>query len=278
MPVNITDVSSFTAPIQAPADGDAATGANFDLGIQGLANRTLWLKTQLLLLDPNQTGVRFVRRVANIAALQAIAGTDHADTGVCIVDTIGMYEYSAASSAPAASPMVVTPTDVGGGNGRWLLSMFGALNVANGVPGLDASTRTPIGQARNGIISAQVAKTTVNQSTASTTYADVPGLTLSFTAIAGDLLIVQNNLMLNIGLTGPIASTIANITDGGVPATIAETLRTKTTFDGEEYRSAGTIYTVANTGAITLKQQFKATSNTAYVDAPSTLTGILIRP
>ena len=47
MPNNITDVDTFTAPIQTVADGDAGSGANFALAPQGLANRTLNLKNRL---------------------------------------------------------------------------------------------------------------------------------------------------------------------------------------------------------------------------------------
>jgi hypothetical protein len=37
---NVTDVSTYTAVIQCPQDGDAANGANTKVGFQGLANRT----------------------------------------------------------------------------------------------------------------------------------------------------------------------------------------------------------------------------------------------
>jgi hypothetical protein len=40
MPANITDVSTFTAPVTTPIDGDPATGASVLAGLQALANRT----------------------------------------------------------------------------------------------------------------------------------------------------------------------------------------------------------------------------------------------
>lgn len=47
MPQNVTDVSTFTAPIVAVADGDPADGADFLAATQGLSNRTRYLKTIL---------------------------------------------------------------------------------------------------------------------------------------------------------------------------------------------------------------------------------------
>lgn len=40
MPTPITDVSTFTSPIQGPADADAQQAASYNLANQGLSNRT----------------------------------------------------------------------------------------------------------------------------------------------------------------------------------------------------------------------------------------------
>lgn len=47
MPQNIIDVSTFTDPIVAPVDGDAAIGASVLAGFQGLTNRTRYIEDQL---------------------------------------------------------------------------------------------------------------------------------------------------------------------------------------------------------------------------------------
>lgn len=47
MPNNITPVSAFTSPVQAPADGDAANDATFALAPQALTNRTEHNKDRL---------------------------------------------------------------------------------------------------------------------------------------------------------------------------------------------------------------------------------------
>lgn len=55
MPQDVTDVSTFTSPIVAVADGDAATAADFLAATQGLANRTKYLDDNKLQLDGNGT-------------------------------------------------------------------------------------------------------------------------------------------------------------------------------------------------------------------------------
>jgi hypothetical protein len=48
---NITDVDTFTQPIQCPSDGDDANGANTKVGFQGLSNRTRYLENLRLVQD-----------------------------------------------------------------------------------------------------------------------------------------------------------------------------------------------------------------------------------
>lgn len=55
MPTNITDTSTFTDPIQGPADADPQNAASYLVGYQGLANRTAYLKDHL---DPVEAIVR----------------------------------------------------------------------------------------------------------------------------------------------------------------------------------------------------------------------------
>jgi hypothetical protein len=51
MPTNLTDVDTFTDPIQGPADADAQAAAAYNLGFQGLANRTRKLFNDLVELQ-----------------------------------------------------------------------------------------------------------------------------------------------------------------------------------------------------------------------------------
>lgn len=57
MPTNITDVYAFTAPVVAPADGDALTAASAVTALQALANRTKFLndRTNKTVSDTNNS-------------------------------------------------------------------------------------------------------------------------------------------------------------------------------------------------------------------------------
>lgn len=47
MPQNLTGTDAFTDPVPCIDDGDPASGANFALDGQALANRTTWLKNRI---------------------------------------------------------------------------------------------------------------------------------------------------------------------------------------------------------------------------------------
>lgn len=51
MPANLTDADTWTDPVQAPADGDTANGATFQLAPQDLADRTRYLYNRMESLD-----------------------------------------------------------------------------------------------------------------------------------------------------------------------------------------------------------------------------------
>ena len=81
MSSNIADVSTFTSPIQVPADGDAANAASVTVGFQGLANRTTYLRN---MVDQGGTGAfRPFREASGTAAMQNITGQQDGDYVVC---------------------------------------------------------------------------------------------------------------------------------------------------------------------------------------------------
>jgi hypothetical protein len=51
MPSLITDVSTFTDPISVPTDGDPVAGPSLALFVQGLSNRSRWLKNLIEQVD-----------------------------------------------------------------------------------------------------------------------------------------------------------------------------------------------------------------------------------
>lgn len=48
MPTNITDSNTWTTPLVAPSDGDAVTGASIQTPVQGVGNRTEFLRKRIL--------------------------------------------------------------------------------------------------------------------------------------------------------------------------------------------------------------------------------------
>ena len=68
MPHNLTDVSTFTNPVPAPADGDNDAQASFDPAFQALANRTKFLK------DVALGGIGTWPRVGMVQKISLITG------------------------------------------------------------------------------------------------------------------------------------------------------------------------------------------------------------
>lgn len=68
--------------------------------------------------------------VADLAGLKAVAATDLYDRMLIYCDTLGLYQYDAASVATADDLNVVTPTAVGGGAGRFARLVANAENRA----------------------------------------------------------------------------------------------------------------------------------------------------
>lgn len=197
MPKNLTaDTASFPAQT-APLAGEPRTAGSLETPLQNAADRTGYLKDRLDNIDPTREGVRRLRRFASIAAMRA--SVDYPDKAIAQVDGVGIYQFDAASDVTPAEPFVVTP-DAISGNGRWLWSAYGALNVANGLPQLDGSGKLPMSllaasdgtrilatSVRNGIVDFKYGEDAVGATTSSSfTLVDVPTPQLSFSAQVGD--------------------------------------------------------------------------------------------
>jgi hypothetical protein len=198
MPKNLSSTGESFPTQTAPIAGEPRTAAGIELPLQNSADRTAYLKDRLDFLDATKEGARRLRRFASIAALKA--STDHDEGTVAQVDGVGLYQYDSASAVAELSPLVLAPTDVGGGAGRWLVVGYGMLDVANGIPKLDGSAKLPTARlaaadgdgrivasaVRNGLVDLQFL-TITSASTTSTTLVDISG-TLSVTAAIGDRL------------------------------------------------------------------------------------------
>lgn len=137
MPSNIADVSTFTSPIQVPADGDAANAASVSTGFQGLANRTTYLRN---MVDQGGTGAfRPFREAAGTAAMQNITGQQDGDYVVCTSMPgqlpYGIYRFYSAFVASNGFFEIPSLT----ASGTWVMVGVGwaLINSPNGIATLN---------------------------------------------------------------------------------------------------------------------------------------------
>lgn len=197
----VSDGLAFPAQT-APVGGESRTDASIETPLQNASDRAEHLKQRLYNIDPTGEGARRIRRVANLTALRAV--TDLTDTGVIIVDGFGLYQFNASSSVAALDPLVVTPTSVGGGAGRWLWSGYLCVDVANGIPKLDANARLSTTKLEasgggskilatfvaNGLVDFFATSAAGPIGTTSTSYVDVTGSSFPFTLAIGDRVLI----------------------------------------------------------------------------------------
>lgn len=203
MPVNLTPTPGNFPTQTAPAAGESRTAGSVQTPLQNAADRTQYVKDRLDYIDPTGTGARRLRYAATFTALRAI--TDLTDDGVIIVDGQGFYIYDAASAVAELEPFVIKPTSVGGGNGRWISSIYLALDVANGIPKLDSNARVPTARlaassggskilgssVANGVVDVYAASGAGPYTTTSTSYVDVGAVAATFTLAVGDRVFIN---------------------------------------------------------------------------------------
>jgi len=296
MPKNLVgDTTNF--PTQtAPLGGESRTSASVETPFQNAADRTAWIKARLDYIDPSGNGARRLRNVESIAQLRALTDLT---SGVCIVDGIGLYVYRGASTATAREPFVITPTSVGGGAGRWEWEALATLNVAYGLPQLDADARLPTSRlaaagggskilgasVANGLVDLYTSSAAGPYSTTSTSYVTVGSIAVAFTMVAGDRALIfgqafgyQQDLtpaqhFTQWLVTKPDAST----------AVVAESeMKTKASALTEYVpRPFGTYYTAVADGVHTfvLQQKTEGASGGATVSiANMNVVALLVRP
>lgn len=203
MPKNLSSTGASFPTQTSPVAGEPRTAGSVETPFQNAADRSAWCKDRIEHNDPDRGGVRRFRRFASIAAMKA--STDHPDGTIAHVDGVGTYQYIAAGSILEASPVVVAPTDIGVGAGRWIHEVYGALNIANGIPQLNASARVPNslleasgGGAKilaasvvNGLVQVRTLESDAETSTSSGTFVDVDGASFTVDLAIGDVLIAD---------------------------------------------------------------------------------------
>jgi len=228
-PQNITDVITYTTPVQSVADGDGATGANFLLGPQALANRTAFLNN---LTSNPAAGVSAIRNVANAAALTAISAPTNGS--VALIPGAGLYAYNSSSAATVDNVFVVNGP---AGVGRWLHEIQGIANTSPGIGVVSAAGRIPGAIVPNAVVAVATATQSANQiiPAAQAALLDVTSVTVTLTVAVGDILIVDASAPVYYGGTTAGLVIVSNIaapgtgvyaagTDGSLVATSAGTI------------------------------------------------------
>lgn len=200
MPKNLSSTGASFPAQRTIVAGDPRSAELYEACLQDASDRTQYLKDRIEHNDPDGTGVRRVRRVANLASLRAL--TDRPDRSIILVDGVGMYQYFAESTLAELEPVVVKPSD---GTGRWIAADRGTLNIANGIPQLNASARVPNslleasgGGAKilaasvvNGLVQVRTLESDAETSTSSGTFVDVDGASFTVDLAIGDVLIAD---------------------------------------------------------------------------------------
>lgn len=205
MPKNLSSTGLAFPTQTSPLAGEPRTAGSVETPFQNATDRSQWCKDRIEHIDPTKEGARRLRRFASVAALKAV--TDLTDKGVALIDGVAVYEYDALSLATELSPAIITPTSVGAGAGRWIAVSFGngALNVANGVPQLNASARVPTerleasgGAAKieassvvNGLVYVRTVRADTETSTSSSTFVDMDGAGITVDLAIGDILVAD---------------------------------------------------------------------------------------
>lgn len=236
----------YPGTITLPDDGNPRSAGSMNVPFEALADRTATLKDRLDYLDPNKTGARRLRTFATAAACRA--DTVHAAGDAAYVTGQGLYFYDASSSATDDGLLVIKPTDVGGGNGRYLHELVNAYNQPLGPAQLASTGKVPAQYLQNGIIKvAFAAPTFVSQTLNQTIVSD------TFLVAAGDLIIFSGHLGYGFtsgspGAFGQVLSRAGSpIFTGSDPTSVSTTVSID--------RSGFFVYQEPSAGAITYAYQ-----------------------
>ncbi len=123
MSTTYAGTATFPASITIPSDGDTRDAASVNVGAEGLADRTVYLKQKT-----DVDGVLSIRSAANTAAMSALTGMANGE--LCLVKGTGLYYFASGSAATVDAWLVFTAV-----GGRWILD---SASFANTSPGFAA--------------------------------------------------------------------------------------------------------------------------------------------
>lgn len=241
MPKNLTG-SATAFPIQtAPLAGEPRTAESVESCLQNAADRAEYNNDRLTYIDPDRSGARRLRVVANITALKAIPSSNYGDGQFVVVKRVGTFCYEATATDGVAEPYIVKPNDVGGGPGRWV-----ALRLPYSI--VDVRSVNFIGQT----------------TTTSSSYVNVPGTSLTFPACNnGDILELEvQSFLFVVADTGQYQMVVD---DGAsvraLPETFSSTTNTSTA-PGDVYSAVASVVlaSVGAGGSATIRMQFRTSA------------------
>lgn len=274
MPVNLTETSTFTSPVQVPDAGDpvSAGGGSYLRGaLQALANRSKFLNDIL-----TSTGITKVRVVANTTALKALASPAVGDVAVLNSGIPQFYLFR--SIALAGSDITGARYDSTVAIGQWVSPWLYLADLSGASPRLDVQTLPP----PNRIVSiAEDAQALGVSAQNATDAGGVFGPTLNISVETGDLVILEGHTTFaaqNAEATGRVSLTV----DG----TEVEASKRLWSALGSPYLFVGPLtpsglYTAAATGTIVVRlYQIRTTnvSGTPQFIGPRSLRATVIRP
>lgn len=227
-------------------------------------------------------------QAASIAALKAI--TSRPTNAVCAVPEFGIFVYVPASTDTADDRFVVTPTDVGGGAGRWvtvstaLRATEGGATNGFGLLQTDGTGKVGFSRVHNGIGNLYGVKHTVGgtaHATTSTTYVDTVGLSGAVSnCLVGDLIDIRAVINTLTDNASHFSKFTITIVEGN--ASVVDLPETEfTSFSTTAVQGVlSTVYTVAFAGNITVKVRHKTgnVASNSYQQDPGSLTVLQARP
>lgn len=185
MPVNLTDSSTFTTPVQVPDAGDpvgAGAGSYLRAALQAFANRTKYL------YDLVTGGVKRIQYFSDIADLRDVTGMAAGDVAVVNDTYLGLYIYDTGVSGAEVYPWFIKPTGVlDGTSGRWR-HIFNTFGVNNATLGNNKWVFNGPGRVVE-VLESVVTSPSSNTYSDSASWQDV-GVSITKTLVTGDLILL----------------------------------------------------------------------------------------
>lgn len=267
MPQNITDVSEFTSPIVAPADGDDRDASSVLGAFQALANRARLLYN-ILTVD----GVTLFRLVQSTTDLKNL--TSPANGQIALLYTgstprLFIFRGGTALGSDEAGFAYNSTTAVG----FWATELYYLTTGSGSTLRMDAQTLA----VPNRVVLAPTESAETTGETNATTGGSLFGPTVSLTLAAGDLVLLDAScLFLDNGAdaTGRVSIAV----DG---TEINSTKQTWSTAVGTRNLHMSALYTASSAATYSIRMYQLATeinSGTPKLSFPKTVRALAIRP